>query len=88
MSGRPFDKLRADERVDDVTRRPRGSPSGTLQMGPSAGILRECRITFGSDTVKNHTRHSDPKHYPVVIDDGDNTGALPGRGLRRGRGTT
>ncbi len=88
MSGRPFDKLRADERVDEVTKRPRGSLSVTLQMGPSAGIIREVRITFGPDTVKSHTRHGDPKHYPVVIDDGDNTGALPGRGLRRGRATT
>ena len=56
-------------------------------------------VVFDSDTVKTHARHGDPKHYPVgidyvivngqvVIDNGENTGALPCRGLGRGRGTT
>jgi N-acyl-D-aspartate/D-glutamate deacylase len=70
---------------------------------PDRGILRDGFradiVVFNPDTVKTHARHGDPKHYPVgidyvivngqvVIDDGDNTGVLPGRGLRRGRGTT
>ena len=56
-------------------------------------------MLFNPDTVKTHATKEDPKHYPVgidyvivngrvVIDQGENTGALPGRGLRRGRSST
>ena len=56
-------------------------------------------VVFNADTVKTHATREDPKHYPVgidyvivngkvVIDRGENTGALPGRALRRGRRST
>ena len=66
--------------------------AGLLRNGYKADI-----VVFDPDTVKTHAVKGDPKHYPVgidyvivngkvVIDDGENTGELPGRGLRRGRG--
>ena len=53
-------------------------------------------VVFNPDTVKAQATKEGPKRYPVgieyvivngqvVIDGGENTGALPGRGLRRGR---
>ena len=59
-------------------------PGHILRDGFRADI-----VVFNPDTVKTHARHGDPKHYPVgidyvivngqvVIDDGQNTGALPG----------
>ena len=56
-------------------------------------------VVFNPDTVKTHATKDDPKHFPVgieyvivngqvVIQQGENTGALPGRGLRRGRAST
>jgi N-acyl-D-aspartate/D-glutamate deacylase len=53
-------------------------------------------VVFNPDTVKARATKADPKQYPVgieyvivngqvVIDQGENTGALPGRGLRKGR---
>ena len=53
-------------------------------------------MIFDADTVKTRSTREDPHHYPVgidyvivngvvVVDDGENTGATPGRGLRRGR---
>ena len=70
---------------------------------PDRGLLRDGFkadiVVFNPDTVKTHATKSDPKHYPVgieyvivngrvVIDRGENTGALPGRALRRGRAST
>jgi N-acyl-D-aspartate/D-glutamate deacylase len=67
------------------------------------GILRDGMyadiVVFNPDTVKTHATREDPKHYPVgieyvivngqvVIEQGENTGALPGRGLRRGQAST
>ena len=56
-------------------------------------------MIFDPAAVKTHATREDPHHYPVgidyvivngkvVIDNGDNTGALPGRALRRGQATT
>ena len=56
-------------------------------------------VLFNPYTVKTHATKEDPHHYPVgidyvvvngrvVVDDGENTGVLPGRALRRGRSTT
>ncbi len=53
-------------------------------------------MLFDPARVKTHATREDPKQYPVgidyvivngqvVIDSGENTGALPGRALRRGR---
>ena len=89
-------------RLPEAIRKMTSFPAQRLGL-PDRGILREGFradiVVFNPDTVKTHARHGDPKHYPVgidyvivngqvVIDDGENTGALPGRGLRRGRGTT
>jgi N-acyl-D-amino-acid deacylase len=64
---------------------------GLLRDGFKADI-----VIFNPKTVKTHATKEDPKHYPigidyvivngvVVIDNGVNTGALPGRALKRGR---
>ena len=89
-------------RLPEAIRKMTSFPAQRLGL-PDRGILRDGFradiVVFNPDTVKTHARHGDPKHYPVgidyvivngqvVIDDGDNTGTLPGRGLRRGRGTT
>ena len=89
-------------RLPEAIRKMTSFPAQRLGL-PDRGILRDGFradiVVFDPDTVKTHARHGDPKHYPVgidyvivngqvVIDDGENTGALPGRGLRRGRGTT
>jgi N-acyl-D-aspartate/D-glutamate deacylase len=70
---------------------------------PDRGLLRDGFradiVLFNPDTVKTYATKDDPKHYPigidyvivngqVVIDNGENTGALPGRALRRGRAST
>jgi N-acyl-D-amino-acid deacylase len=70
---------------------------------PDRGLLREGFradiVVFDPVTVKAMATKENPKQYPVgidhvivngqvVIDDGENTGALPGRALRRGRTMT
>ena len=70
---------------------------------PDRGLLRDGFkadiVLFNPYTVKTHATKEDPHHYPVgidyvivngqvVIDQGENTGVLPGRGLRRGRAST
>ena len=70
---------------------------------PDRGLLRDGFkadiVVFNPSTVKTDATREDPKHYPVgieyvivngqvVIDQGENTGALPGRALRRARGST
>ena len=70
---------------------------------PDRGLLRDGFkadiVVFNPDTVKAPATREDPKQYPVgieyvivngqvVIEQGENTGALPGRGLRRGRPST
>ena len=64
---------------------------GILRDGFKADI-----VIFNPKTVKALATRENPKQYPIGIDwviingepviaDGENTGALPGRGLRRGR---
>ena len=64
---------------------------GILRDGFKADI-----VIFDPKTVKAPATRENPKQYPIGIDwviingepviaDGENTGALPGRGLRRGR---
>ena len=89
-------------RLPEAIRKMTSFPAQRLGL-PDRGILRDGFradiVVFNPDTVKTHAKHGDPKHYPIgidyvivngqiVIDDGNNTGALPGRGLRRGHGTT
>lgn len=67
---------------------------------PDRGILRDGFkadiVIFDPNTVRTDATLGDPKHHPVgidyvivngeiVIDNAENTGALPGRALRRGR---
>ena len=87
--------LRLPEAIRKMTSFPAqrlGVPDrGLLMDGFKADI-----VVFDPDTVKTHATRQDPKQYPigieyvivngqVVIDQGENTGALPGRALRRGR---
>lgn len=70
---------------------------------PDRGLLRDGFkadiVVFDPETVKAMATKEDPRQYPigiryvivngrVVIDDGENTGELPGRALRRGRAAT
>ena len=70
---------------------------------PDRGLLRDGYradvVVFDPEAVRTDATLEDPKRYPVgieyvivngqvVIDRGENTGALPGRGLRRGRPRT
>ena len=89
-------------RLPEAIRKMTSFPAQRLGL-PDRGMLRNGYkadiVVFDPDTVKTRAVKDDPKHYPVgidyvivngqvVIDDGKNTGALPGRGLRRGRGGT
>ncbi len=67
---------------------------GTLMNGKKADI-----VIFNPDTVKSPATRTQPKQFPigidyvivngaVVIDDGEHTGALAGRAVRRGRAST
>jgi N-acyl-D-aspartate/D-glutamate deacylase len=86
-------------RLPEAIRKMTSFPAQRLGI-PDRGLLRDGFkadiVVFNPDTVKTHATREDPKHYPVgidyvivngqvVIDQGANTGALPGRALRRGR---
>ena len=64
---------------------------GTLRDGAFADV-----VVFDPATVRSTATYEEPRSYPVgietvvvngtlVIDGGEHTGALPGRGIRRGR---
>jgi N-acyl-D-aspartate/D-glutamate deacylase len=89
-------------RLPEAIRKMTSFPAQRLGL-PDRGLLRDRLkadiVVFNPDTVKTRATKSDPKHYPVgieyvivngrvVIDQGENTGALPGRALRRGRAST
>ena len=89
-------------RLPEAIRKMTSFPAQRLGL-PDRGLLRDGFkadiVVFNPDTVKTHATRENPKQYPigidyvivngkVVIDQGENTGALPGRGLRRGRPTT
>ncbi len=89
-------------RLPEAIRKMTSFPAQRLGL-PDRGVLRDGFkadvVIFDPDTVKTTAVKDDPKHFPtgidyvivngeVVIDDGENTGVLPGRGLRRGRGRT
>ena len=89
-------------RLPEAIRKMTSFPAQRLGL-PDRGLLRDGfkadLVIFNPDTVKTHATKSDPKHYPVgidyvivngqvVIQKGDNTGALPGRSIRRGRAST
>ena len=96
--------VRAEQhlKLPEAIRKMTSFPAQRLGL-PDRGILRDGFkadiVVFNPDTVKTHATREDPKHYPVgieyvvvngqvVIDQGENTGALPGRALRRGRAKT
>ena len=89
-------------RLPEAIRKMTSFPAQRLGL-PDRGLLRDGFkadiVVFNPDTVKTHATKDDPKHYPVVIeyvivngrvviDRGEDTGALPGRGLRRDRAAT
>ena len=64
---------------------------GTLRDGALADV-----VVFDPTTVRSTATYDDPRSFPVgidtvivngtlVVDGGEHTGALPGRGIRRGR---
>ena len=89
-------------RLPEAIRKMTSFPAQRLGL-PDRGLLRDGFkadvVLFNADTVKTHATREDPKQYPVgidyvivngkvVIDRGENTGALPGRALRRGHAST
>ncbi len=68
---------------------------GLMDRGQLADGFRADIVIFNPDTVHTDATKQDPKHYPVgidyvivngefVIEKGKNTGATPGKALRRG----
>ena len=96
--------VRAEQhlKLPEAIRKMTSFPAQRLGL-PDRGLLRNGFkadiVIFDPDTIKTHATKDDPKHYPVgidyvivngqvVIQNGENTGALPGRGLRRGHAST
>ena len=89
-------------RLPEAIRKMTWFPAQRLGL-PDRGLLRDGYradiVVFDPQAVRTDATLEDPKRYPVgieyvivngqpVIDRGENTGALPGRGLRRGRPRT
>lgn len=89
-------------RLPEAIRKMTSFPAQRLGL-PDRGLLRDGfkadLVLFNPETVKTHASRENPKQYPIgidyvivnghpVIDAGENTGALPGRALRRGRAAT
>ncbi|MCH7620753.1 MAG: D-aminoacylase [Chloroflexi bacterium] len=89
-------------RLPEAIRKMTSFPAQRLGL-PDRGVLRDGFrpdiVIFDPAMVKTHATKDDPKHYPVginyvivngqvVIENGTNTGALPGRALRRGHAHT
>ena len=96
--------VRAEQhlRLPEAIRKMTSFPAQRLGL-PDRGLLRDGFkadiVVFDANEVKAPATKADPKQYPsgidyvivngeVVIDQGENTGALPGRALRRGRAST
>ena len=89
-------------RLPEAIRKMTSFPAQRMGI-PDRGLLRDGFkadiAIFNPNTVKALATKENPKQYPVgieyvivngqvVIDRGENTGALPGRALRRGRAST
>ena len=89
-------------KLPEAVRKMTSFPAQRLGL-PDRGLLRDGLkadiVVFNPDTVKAPATKRNPKQFPVgieyvivngqvVIDQGENPGALPGRGLRRGRPST
>ena len=85
-------------KLPEAIRKMTSFPAQRLGL-PDRGVLRDGFradiVIFNPDTVRTDATKDDPKHYPVgidyvivngvvVIQNGTNTGATPGRALRRG----
>ena len=96
--------VRAEQhlRLPEAIRKMTSFPAQRLGL-PDRGLLRDGfkadLVAFNPNTVKTHATRANPKQYPIgieyvivngqlVIEQGENTGALPGRGLRRGQSST
>ncbi|MDA1189378.1 MAG: D-aminoacylase [Chloroflexi bacterium] len=86
-------------KLPEAIRKMTSFPAQRLGL-PDRGVLRDGFkadiVVFDPKTVKAPATKLNPKQYPVgiehvvvngevVIQDGENTGALPGKGLRRGK---
>jgi N-acyl-D-amino-acid deacylase len=84
--------------LPEAVRKMTGGPAGILRL-VDRGLLREgyrADVTiFDPATIRDRATYQDPHQYPagistvvvngvVVVDDGEHTGALPGKVLRRG----
>ena len=89
-------------RLPEAIRKMTSFPAQRLGL-PDRGVLRDGFradiVIFDPDTVHTAATREDPKHFPVgidyvivngeiVIENGENSGATPGRALRRGTATT
>ena len=89
-------------KLPEAIRKMTSFPAQRLGL-PDRGLLRDGFkadiVVFNPDTVKALATKENPKQYPVGIDyvivngqvgidNGENTGATPGRALRRGRAST
>lgn len=88
--------------LPDAIRKMTSFPAQRIGL-PDRGLLRDGFkadvVVFDADTVKAPATRTEPKQFPVgiehvvvngrvVVEGGQHTGALAGRALRRGRGST
>jgi N-acyl-D-amino-acid deacylase len=87
-------------RLPDAIRKMTSFPAqrlGVLDRGILRHGMKADIVIFDPDNVKALANHREPKQYPtgieyvivngtVVIDQGEHTGALPGRSLKHGSG--
>jgi N-acyl-D-amino-acid deacylase len=86
--------------LEEAVRKMTGAPAQRLGL-TDRGLLRDGfwadLVVVDPDRVRSNATYDQPRRFPdgidyvavngeLVVDDGEHTGALPGRGLRRGRG--
>ena len=97
-----FVRAEKNLRLPEAIRKMTSFPAQRLGI-PDRGILRDGFradiVIFDAENVKTRATKANPKVYPegipyvivngkIVIDEGENTGALAGRSLKRGRART
>jgi N-acyl-D-amino-acid deacylase len=85
--------------LEEAVRKMTSAPAARLGLA-DRGMVRDGYIAdlvvFDAGTVASRATYDDPRQYPVgiehvivngmsVVRDGEHTGALPGRALRRGK---
>jgi len=87
--------------LEEAVRKMTSAPAtrlGLLDRGLLRDGMKADVVVFDPVTVRSQATYDDPRRFPVgiptvvvngqlVVDDGEHTGALPGRALRRGRPT-